>query len=63
MATDTVPDKSGGALVAAYRSAQFITQCERDFRMNNSEAAQLAQHYSVPGEPNSVNRDTFLGQI
>ena len=47
--SDSIASATGGGLIAAYRSAPFITQCERDFHMNNSEAAQLAQHYGVPG--------------
>ena len=58
---DSIASAYGGALVAAYRSAPFITQCEREFHMNNSEAAQIAQHYGVPGQPSYVSRDSFLG--
>ena len=49
--------------VQAYRSQDFISQCEREFHMINTEASQIATHFAVMGQPQYIDFMKFSSVI
>ena len=49
--------------VHAYRSQEFCAQLEREFHLVNTESAQIAQHFCIPGQIQYVDSVRFSTQV
>ena len=56
-----IPETVNG--VRAFRSQDFISQCEREFHMINTEASQVATHFSIVGQPQYIDYMKFSSVI
>ena len=51
------PENVSGTM--AWRSADFIERCEREFHLTNAEASQLAHQFGVMGQPQLIDQTKF----